>query len=181
MSDPTVEQEQVRSEASTTTRAQIGRALLVIVAVATLVVPVLLDGVILRGAHMNNPAFLPHAKLHTAMSFFAGIALALGALVCLLGRPVTDRFGMTVGAYLSAGFWLAVLAAGCWPGTSYFFDDDPVYSHPLRRPETLGMPNNVATAVLMLTLTIVGLALILERNRIPAGLVPRRRTNGSTR
>jgi len=140
---------------------RLGRALLVVVAIATIVLPVLLDGVILSGAHMDNPAWLPHAKLHTAMAFCAGAALGIGALACLLGRPVTDRFSMTLGAYLAAAFWLSVLAAGIWPGTSYFFVGDPTYAHPLQRPETLGMPNNVATAVLMIVLVVMGLALVL--------------------
>jgi len=142
-------------------RAQVGRALLVVVAIVTIVLPVLLDGVILRGAHMDNPAWLPHAKLHTAMGFCAGAALGIGALACLLGRPLTDRFSMTLGAYLAAAFWLSVLAAGFWPGTSYFFVGDPSYAHPLQRPETLGMPNNVATALLMIVFVVVGLALVL--------------------
>lgn len=145
--------------------ARTGRVLLVVVAVATIVVPVLLDAVILRGAHMDNPAWLPHAKLHAAMSFLAAVALGAGALACLLGRPVTDRFTMTVGAYLAAAFWIVVLGAGLWPGTSYFFEGDPVYGNPLRRPETLGLPNNVATAVGMLALVVVGLALVLGRRR----------------
>ncbi|MGC4934448.1 hypothetical protein ACLQ3C_12275 [Gordonia sp. DT30] len=143
-------------------RAQAGRALLVIVGVATIVIPVLLDGVIMRGAHMDNPAWLPHAKLHLAIGFFAGMALGIGALICLLVRPVTDRFTMLVGAYLAGAFWISVLAAGCWPGTSYYFVDDPVFSHPLHKPQTLGMPNNVATAVLMLVLVAAGSVLVLR-------------------
>lgn len=145
-------------------RAQhIGRVLLVVVGIATIIVPVLLDGVIMAGAHMNDPAWLPHAKLHAAMGFFAAVGLGIGALICLLGRPVTDRFVMAVGGYLAGAFWIAVLAAGCWPGTSYFFVGDPVYSHPLHRPEILGMPNNVATAVLMIVLVVIGLVLVLRR------------------
>ena len=146
-----------------------GRALLVIVAVVTIVVPLLLDAVILRGAHIDHPAWLPHAKLHAAMSFLAPVALGIGALVCLLGRPVTDRFVMTVGAYLAGAFWLVVLGAGLWPGTSYFFVGDPVYGHPLQRPETLGMPNNVATSVLLIVLVLLGLGLLLGGQRRPSG------------
>jgi hypothetical protein len=114
---------------------------------------------------MDNPAWLPHAKLHAAMSFLAAVALGVGALVCLLGRPVTDRFTTAVGGYLAGAFWVVVLGAGCWPGTSYFFVGDPVYGDPLRRPETLGLPNNVATALLMIVLVAVGLALALGRPR----------------
>lgn len=145
-----------------------GRALLVVVAVATIIVPFLLDAVILRGAHIDNPAWLPHAKLHAAMSFLAPIALGAGALVCLLARPVTDRFVMAVGGYLAGAFWLVVLGAGCFPGTSYFFVDDPVYGNPLRRPETLGLPNNVATALLLIVLVLVGLGLVLGGPRNPS-------------
>lgn len=148
--------------------ARAGRALLVIVAVATIIVPFLLDAVILRGAHMDNPAWLPHAKLHAAMSILAPVALGAGALTCLLTRPVTDRFAMTIGAYLAGAFWLVVLGAGCFPGTSYFFVGDPVYGNPLRRPETLGMPNNVATALLLIVLVIVGLVLVLGGRRSPS-------------
>ena len=169
MSEITTAAGQMRAESPNATGfARAGRVLLVLVAVATVVLPILLDGVILRGAHMDNPAWLPHAKLHTAMAFLAGAALGIGALICLLWRPVTDRFGMAIGAYLAAGFWLAVLGAGCWPGTSYFFVGDPVYSHPLHRPELLGMPDNVATAVLMIALVVLGLALIFGRPRTSA-------------
>lgn len=145
--------------------ARAGRALLVVVAVVTIVVPVLLDAVILRGAHIGNPAWLPHAKLHAAMSFLAPVALGAGSLACLLARPVTDRFAMALGAYLAGAFWLVVLGAGCWPGTSYFFVGDPVYGNPLARPETLGMPNNVATAVLLIVLALVGALLVLGGGR----------------
>lgn len=167
MSDhTTTERAAVRSDPPRRTEVpHVGRVLLVVVGIATIVVPVLLDGVILASRHMNNPAWLPHAKLHTAMGFFAAIGLGVGALICLLGRPVTDRFSMATGAYLAGAFWIAVLAAGCWPGTSAFFVDDPVYSHPLYRPEFLGMPDNVATAVLMIVLVVIGLALVLRRQK----------------
>lgn len=167
MTDPSVSMRgSARPESPVALRkARAGRALIVAVAVATIVVPVLLDAVILRGAHMDNPAWLPHAKLHAAMSFLAAVALGAGALACLLARPVTDRFTMTVGAYLAGAFWIVVLGAGCWPGTSYFFVGDPVYGNPLRRPETLGLPNNVATALAMIALVIVGLVLILGPRR----------------
>jgi hypothetical protein len=136
---------------------------LVIVAAATVVLPVLLDGVVLGDAHMQNPAWLPHAKLHTAISFLAAIALGGGALVCLLARPVTDRFTMAMGAYLAGAFWIALIAAGAWPGTSYYFAGDPVYGG--NDPQILGVPNNVATALLMIAVVVIGLLLVLGPRR----------------
>ncbi|GAA5137578.1 hypothetical protein [Pseudonocardia adelaidensis] len=142
-------------------RAGIGRVLLVIVAAATVVLPVLLDGVVLAGAHMQNPAWLAHAKLHAAISFLAAVALGGGALVCLLARPVTDRFTMAMGGYLAGAFWIAVIAAGWWPGTSYYFAGDPVHAPGADAARVLGVPNNVATALLMIAAVIVGLLLVL--------------------
>jgi hypothetical protein len=153
------------SGSTTSRRAGVGRVLLVIVAALTVVLPVLLDGVVLAGAHMQNPAWLPHAKLHAAISFLAAVALGGGALVCLLARPVTDRFAMAMGAYLAGAFWVALIAAGCWPGTSYYFAGDPVYAPSGDAARTLGVPNNVATAVLMIAVVVVGLVLVLAPGR----------------
>lgn len=153
-------------------RAGIGRALLVIVAAATVVLPVLLDGVVLAGAHMANPAWLPHAKLHAAISFLAAIALGGGALVCLLARPVTDRFVMAMGGYLAGAFWVSLIGAGLWPGTSYYFAGDPVYGPGIDDARTFGVPNNVCTALLMIVVVIVGLLLVLSgRRNESAGLL----------
>lgn len=145
--------------------ASTGRVLLVIVAAITVVAPVLLDGVVLAGAHMNNPAWLPHAKLHAAIALLAAVALGGGALVCLLARPVTDRFSMAMGGYLAGAFWITLVAAGTWPGTSYYFADDPVYGNSIDDARTLGVPNNVATALLMIAVVTVGLLLVLRSRR----------------
>ena len=143
----------------------VGRVLLVVVAAITVVGPVLLDGVVLAGAHMDNPAWLPHAKLHAAISFLAAIALGGGALVCLLARPITDRFAMAMGGYLASAFWIALIAAGGWPGASYYFADDPVYAPSVDGARTLGVPNNVATALVMIVAVILGLLLVLGHRR----------------
>ena len=151
----------------TTSRAVgVGRVLLVVAAAITVVGPVLLDGVVLAGAHMDNPAWLPRAKLHAAIAFVTAVALGGGALVCLLARPVTDSFAMAMGGYLAGAFWIALIVAGAWPGTSYYFADDPVYGKDAA--QTLGVPNNVATALIMIAIVVVGLLLVFGS--------PRRRT-----
>jgi hypothetical protein len=84
-------------------------------------------------------------------------------LVCLLARPVTDGFTMAMGGYLAGAFWIALIAAGAWPGTSYYFAGDPVYG--ANDPQILGVPNNVATALLMIAVVVIGLLLVLGPGR----------------
>ena len=150
-------------EPAVTRSAVVGRVLLVIVAAITVVGPVLLDGVVLAGAHMENPAWLPHAKLHAAIALLAAVALGGGALVCLLARPVTDAFSMAMGGYLAGAFWIALIGAGAWPDTSYYFADDPVYGK--STAQTLGVPNNVVTALVLIAAVVVGLLLVLGSRR----------------
>ena len=171
MPDPLTTTPPVRPPGVPTTSraASLGRVLLVIVAAITVVLPVLLDGVVLAGAHMNNPAWLPHAKLHAAIALLAAIALGGGALVCLLARPVTDRFSMGMGGYLAGAFWITLIAAGAWPGTSYYFAGDPVYGNSIDDARLLGVPNNVATALLMIGVVTVGLLLVLGFQRSSSG------------
>ena len=145
--------------------AAVGRVLLVTVAAITVVAPMLLDGVVLAGAHMENPAWLPHAKLHAAIALLTAVALGGGALVCLLARPTTDAFSMAMGGYLAGAFWVALIGAGAWPGTSYYFADDPVYGKDAA--QMLGVPNNVATALVMIAAVVVGLLLVLGSRRQP--------------
>lgn len=142
------------------TRQRVGRALLIVAALSTLLVPIATDAVALAAAHMSNPAWLPHAKLHTAMSFFGAAALGAAALVCVLTRPVQDRFAMTMAAFLGSAFWLGLVLAGLWPGTSYGFTGDPVYGDEVP-PELLGIPiyPNVAAAVLTIAAAVAGLVL----------------------
>ncbi len=62
------------------TRTGIGQLLVGLAALSSILIPVGVDGVLLSRLHMRNPRWLPHAKLHCAMSFHA--ALALGHLRC---------------------------------------------------------------------------------------------------
>jgi hypothetical protein len=107
-------------------RSHLAKALLTAAALSTLVIPILTDAILLANAHMNNPAWLPHAKLHCAMSFFAAASLGISALVILKVRPTIDRFSMGLSAFLGSAFWIGLIAAGFLPGTSYEFLNDPV-------------------------------------------------------
>lgn len=138
-------------------RAQLAKWLLVAAALSTLIIPIGVDAIILAKGHMNNPAWLPHAKLHCAMSFFAAASLGSAALAILKVRPTSDRFSMGLAAFLGSAFWIGLIAAGFWPGTSYGFLNDPVLGN-IREPEFAGIAiyPNVVAAVLTIAIALIG-------------------------
>lgn len=136
-------------------------------ALSTIIVPIGVDAVLLANGHMNNPAWLPHAKLHCAMSFFAAISLGGAALTILKVRPVSDRFSMGLAAFLGSAFWIGLIAAGFWPGTSYGFLNDPVLGD-IREPQLGGIiiyPNVVAS-VITIVIAITGYWLTTDKGSI---------------
>lgn len=141
-------------------REQLAKWLLVAAALSTLIIPIGVDAVILAKGHMNNPAWLPHAKLHCAMSFFAAASLGSAALAILKVRPTSDRFSMGLAAFLGSAFWIGLIASGLLPGTSYGFLNDPVLGN-ICEPEFAGIAiyPNVVAAVLTIAIAIVGYGL----------------------
>jgi hypothetical protein len=138
-------------------RAKLGGWLLITAAISTLTIPIGVDAVLLANGHMNNPAWLPHAKLHCAMSFFAAASLGSAALAILKVRPTSDRFSMGLAAFLGSAFWVGLIGAGFWSGTSYGFLNDPVLGS-IREPELGGISiyPNVVAAILTIAIATVG-------------------------
>ncbi|MBW4582808.1 MAG: hypothetical protein KME42_24845 [Tildeniella nuda ZEHNDER 1965/U140] len=138
-------------------REKLAKGLLVAAAISTLTVPIGVDAVLLANGHMNNPAWLPHAKLHCAMSFFAAASLGSAALAILNVRPTSDRFSMGLAAFLGSAFWLGLIAAGFWPGTSYGFLNDPVLGN-VQEPQIGGISiyPNVIAAIVTIAIAVVG-------------------------
>jgi len=138
-------------------KEHLAKWLLTAAAISTLTVPIGVDAILLANGHMNNPAWLPHAKLHCAMSFFAAASLGSAALAILKVRPTSDRFSMGLAAFLGSAFWIGLIAAGFWPGTSYGFLNDPVLGN-VQEPELGGIliyPNVVA-ALITIAIAISG-------------------------
>ena len=138
-------------------RGKLAKRLLVAAALSTIIIPLGVDAVLLAKGHMNNPAWLPHAKLHCAMSFFAAVSLGGAALAILKARPVSDRFSMGLAAFIGSAFWIGLIAAGFWPGTSYGFLNDPVLGS-IREPQLGGITiyPNVAASLITIALAIAG-------------------------
>jgi len=138
-------------------REKLAKWLLVVAAVSTLTIPIGVDAVLLAEGHMNNPAWLPHAKLHCAMSFFAAASLGGAALAILSVRPTSDRFCMGLAAFLGSAFWLGLIAAGFWPGTSYGFLNDPVLgSVPAPQLGGIAIYPNVIAAIITIAIAVMG-------------------------
>ncbi len=148
-------------------REELGKWLLAVAALSTIIVPIGVDAVLLRNGHMNNPAWLPHAKLHCAMSFFAAVSLGGAALAVLKARPVTDRFSMGLAAFLSSTFYIGLIAAGFWAGTSYGFVGDPVLGD-FPEPELGGITiyPNVVASVITIAIAITGYWLTTKAKEI---------------
>jgi hypothetical protein len=150
---------------------KLAKSLLTAAAISTLIIPIGVDAVLLANGHMNNPAWLPHAKLHCAMSFFAAASLGSSALAILRVRPTSDRFSMGLAAFLGSAFWIGLIASGFWPGTSYGFLNDPALGN-TREPEFLGIiiyPNVVAAIMTIATASVgywlINQATLTERSR----------------
>lgn len=141
----------------------LGRTLITATAILTIVVPIGVDGFLLAKAHMANPLWLPHAKLHCAMSFFAAISLGVSSLAVLMTRPSTDRTSAAIATFLSTAFWVGLVLAGTLPDTSYGFLNDPNLTN-FKPPVVFGLSIelNVATAILSVILGWVGFALIFQ-------------------
>jgi hypothetical protein len=145
-------------------RGKLAKRLLVTAALLTIIIPLGVDAVLLGKGHMNNPAWLPHAKLHCAMSFFAAISLGGAALAVLKARPTTDRFSMGLAAFLGSAFWIGLIASGFWLGTSYGFLNDPVLSNTPEpelfapEPKLFGITIylNVVLSVITIAIAIAG-------------------------
>ncbi|MBV9038686.1 MAG: hypothetical protein JO182_29635 [Acidobacteriaceae bacterium] len=147
------------------TVGEIGQTLIGVAALFTLLIPIGVDGALLPRMHMRNPRWLPHAKLHCAMSFFAAISLGVGALALLALLSVQNLGGMALAAFLSTAFWIGLIVSGWWPGTSYGFEQDPGFI--AKPPKLLGvtLDPNVILAVLSIALGWIGFALIVIMSR----------------
>lgn len=142
---------------------KLGRNLIVAAALLTIVVPIAVDGLLFAKAHMANPLWLPHAKLHCAMSFFAAISLGLSSLAVLKTRSILDRSSAAIAAFLATAFWVGLVLAGWLPETSYGFLNDPNLAD-INPPILLGLPLelNVVISIFSIILGWVGFALISQ-------------------
>lgn len=138
----------------------VGRGLIIIAAVTSVVVPFVVDMITQAGVHMQNPLWLPHAKLHTAMSVHAAIALGVGSVALLAARwKRPERMDVAIAAFLATAFWAGLILARLWPGTAYSTANNPATADPAMMLLGLPIEGNVIQAIVSITVGWLGFAL----------------------
>lgn len=141
-------------------KLSVGRGLIIAAAVMTVVVPFVVDMIVQAGVHMQNPLWLPHAKLHTAMSVHAAIALGAASVALLAARwKRPERMDLAIAAFLATAFWAGLILARLWPGTAYSTANNPASADaPLM---LLGLPieGNVIQSIVTIAIGWLGFAL----------------------
>ncbi|MEV6277057.1 DUF6640 family protein [Nocardia sp. NPDC051832] len=136
------------------------RIVIAVVAVITMVSPVLADLVIpdLAAQHAFNPNWPPHAKFHDAQYMVMTVLLGLIGLALIL-RPGRDALRSTLcAAAVVATPWLGMAGALLFPETA---THDPEFA--AQTVFILGLHGQLFLALVLLT-ALVG-ALVLSRRR----------------
>ena len=147
-------------------KLSLGRGMIIAVAVLSIVVPLLVDAIIFPSTHLQNPLWLPHAKLHAAMVIHSSVALGASSLALLVirwRRP--ERAEMAIAAFLATASWASLVLARLWPDTSYFAAaEDPGFAD-MSRLAILGVPiePNVILAVVCVIVGWISFALMSSR------------------
>ncbi|WP_328456565.1 MULTISPECIES: DUF6640 family protein [unclassified Amycolatopsis] len=95
-------------------RTPVGRGLISLTALATMVGPYVFDW---NETHIRNPKWPPHAKFHNAQTMSMGAALSLATLYHLW-KPGRSRASLDSATITASLYWFTQLSAGLYPGTA---------------------------------------------------------------
>lgn len=144
---------------TTKSRWTIGKILISLVAIFTVVSPYLADWNI---THIYNPAWPPHAKFHNAQTMVLGAMLGFLAIYCLwFKQEITKRQKLNEATVLTSLYWLAQLPAILFPGTALA---DPGING-VQMPEILGVELNQLILDIVVIFPLIALGYYLE-NRV---------------
>lgn len=137
----------------------IGRILVSLIAIVTVVAPFLADW---NETHIYNPYWTPHAKFHNAQTMSFGAVAGLLSLA-FLWWPGSQRFHHQVGALFAAIYWITQPMSLLFPGTALA---DPHFG--LSMPVIAGIEiNQVMLDVLFLAVVFAGYRWIMSRPGAP--------------
>ncbi len=137
--------------------ALIGRILISLVAVIWGVGAL---GADFNATHVFNPAWLPHARFHSALGICLGVGLGLLALWVLWTRSGEPRFNLKVGTVLAGLYCVSFFPAILVPGVSMEDPGTPV-------PHVAGLAIQLAIAVVSVPLLVLGYVLAARASAAP--------------
>lgn len=123
-----------------------GKILLTLVALFTLVAPIVADW---NQTHVFNPEWPPHARFHTVVGLCMSTGFSIIALWLLWGRPSSQEVSVKIVALVPILYWgsffIAALVPGAW-----------VEDHPGAIARIMGIPINLAAAGMMMVISAFG-------------------------
>lgn len=141
-------------------KASLGRFLLALVAVFTIVSPFVADWNI---THIYNPQWPPHAKFHNGQTMSMGVLLGLSALFFLFRRAGDPNSNLLAATVSCALYWVSQASAFLYPGVAW---TDPFL---LKPGETLTQfPPQGMLDIGTLTIVAIGFALVKSSGRASA-------------
>lgn len=101
---------------ASTSKRLAARILLTVVAVFTIVAPVLADW---NASHIYNPLWPPHAKFHNAQTMVLGVLLGVAALYFTWRRTASVRSALFTALLFDALYWISQTLAFLFPGVAW--------------------------------------------------------------
>ena len=137
------------------TRLRWGYGLIIFGAVASILVPVLVD---FNQSHLFNPNWPGHARLHDAMSFLMSMGLGVGSLWLLAQFRRSSTSVLALATFLAVWSWGALLLGAVFPGATYVNAAEAESMPPALA--ALPLPINALLSVIIIVLGVVGFFLL---------------------
>jgi hypothetical protein len=138
----------------------IGKILLSLVAIFTLISPYLADWNV---THIYNPTWPPHAKFHNAQTMVLGAMLGSLSFYCLWFRKgIAKVQKLNEATTLASLYWLAQLPATRFPGTAL---TDPGINS-VKMPIVFGVEFNQLVLDITVILPLLALGYYLENRSL---------------
>ncbi len=137
--------------------ARLGRFIISFVAVIWVIGTLAAD---FNATHVFNPAWLPHARFHSALSICLGVSLGLLSLWVLWTRSGDARFNLKVGTVLAGLYAVCFFPAVAVPGVSMEDPGAPV-------PHVAGLAIQLVIALVSVPLLVLGYVLASRAETTP--------------
>lgn len=144
---------------ASTSKLFTAKIILSVVAVFTIVAPVLADW---NASHIYNPLWPPHAKFHNAQTMVLGVLLGLATLYFTWQRDASDRSALLTALLFAALYWISQTLAFLFPGVAW------------TDPNLLGPGQSLEDFPGQIKIDLVVFAILIVTAWLIAGATPKR-------